>query len=95
MPRLRPPTHCTGPAAPVKMTLGFVGLGVMGGGVAKRLLHAGHEVTGWNRTPEKAEWLVDAGLRLADSPRDKAIGRFAWPALTWVHWARTSKCSTM
>ena len=32
---------------------------------------------------------------LADSPRDKAIGRFAWPALTWVHWARTSKCSTM
>jgi len=44
----------------------------MGGGVAKRLLHAGHEVTGWNRTPEKAEWLVDAGLRLADSPRDLA-----------------------
>ena len=52
--------------------VGFVGLGVMGGGVAKRLLHAGHEVTGWNRTPEKAEWLVDAGLRLADSPRDLA-----------------------
>ena len=52
--------------------VGFVGLGVMGGGVARRLLHAGHEVTGWNRTPEKAEWLVDAGLRLADSPRDLA-----------------------
>ena len=52
--------------------VGFVGLGVMGGGVAKRLLDAGHEVTGWNRTPQKAEWLVDAGLRLADSPRDLA-----------------------
>src|SRR4051794_27504190 len=41
----------------------------MGGGVAKRLLDAGHSVTGWNRTREKAQWLVDAGLRWADSPR--------------------------
>jgi 3-hydroxyisobutyrate dehydrogenase-like beta-hydroxyacid dehydrogenase len=49
--------------------LGFVGLGVMGGGIAKRLLDAGHEVTGWNRTREKAQWLLDAGLRWADSPR--------------------------
>ena len=54
--------------------IGFVGLGVMGGGVAKRLLDAGHEVTGWNRTPQKADWLVEAGLRLADSPRDVAAG---------------------
>jgi 3-hydroxyisobutyrate dehydrogenase-like beta-hydroxyacid dehydrogenase len=49
--------------------LGFVGLGVMGGGIAKRLLDAGHTVTGWNRTREKAQWLIDAGLRWADSPR--------------------------
>jgi 3-hydroxyisobutyrate dehydrogenase-like beta-hydroxyacid dehydrogenase len=49
--------------------LGFVGLGVMGGGIAKRLLDAGHTVTGWNRTREKAQWLVDGGLRPADSPR--------------------------
>jgi 3-hydroxyisobutyrate dehydrogenase-like beta-hydroxyacid dehydrogenase len=49
--------------------LGFVGLGVMGGGVAKRLLDAGHNVAGWNRTREKAQWLVDAGLRWEDSPR--------------------------
>src|ERR671937_774326 len=49
--------------------VGFVGLGVMGGGIAKRLLDAGHEVTGWNRTREKAQWLLDAGLRWADSPR--------------------------
>ncbi len=50
-------------------TVGFVGLGAMGGRVAKRLLDAGYQVTGYNRTSAKAQWLVDAGLRLADSPR--------------------------
>jgi 3-hydroxyisobutyrate dehydrogenase-like beta-hydroxyacid dehydrogenase len=53
-------------------TLGFVGLGVMGGGVTRRLLAAGHEVHGWNRTREKADALVDEGLVLEDSPRDVA-----------------------
>jgi 3-hydroxyisobutyrate dehydrogenase-like beta-hydroxyacid dehydrogenase len=53
-------------------TLGFVGLGVMGGGVARRLLAAGHEVHGWNRTREKADALADEGLVLEDSPRDVA-----------------------
>jgi 3-hydroxyisobutyrate dehydrogenase-like beta-hydroxyacid dehydrogenase len=53
-------------------TLGFVGLGVMGGGVARRLLAAGHEVHGWNRTREKAAPLVDEGLVLEGSPRDVA-----------------------
>jgi len=54
--------------------LGYVGLGVMGGGVAKRLLDAGHTVTGWNRTRDKAQWLIDAGMQWADSPRDVAKG---------------------
>ena len=49
--------------------LGFVGLGAMGSRIAKRLLDAGHRVTGYNRTAAKAQWLVDAGLRLAPSPR--------------------------
>jgi 3-hydroxyisobutyrate dehydrogenase-like beta-hydroxyacid dehydrogenase len=52
--------------------LGYVGLGVMGGGVAKRLLDAGHDVTGWNRTREKAQWLVDAGMRWGATPREVA-----------------------
>jgi 3-hydroxyisobutyrate dehydrogenase-like beta-hydroxyacid dehydrogenase len=52
--------------------LGYVGLGVMGGGVAKRLLEAGHSVTGWNRTKDKARWLLDAGMVWADSPRGVA-----------------------
>jgi 3-hydroxyisobutyrate dehydrogenase-like beta-hydroxyacid dehydrogenase len=49
--------------------LGFVGLGVMGSRMARRLLAAGHAVTGWNRTKARAQWLLDLGLRWADSPR--------------------------
>jgi 3-hydroxyisobutyrate dehydrogenase-like beta-hydroxyacid dehydrogenase len=49
--------------------LGFVGLGTMGGRIARRLLDAGHQVTGYNRTRSKAVWLLDAGMRWADSPR--------------------------
>jgi 3-hydroxyisobutyrate dehydrogenase-like beta-hydroxyacid dehydrogenase len=53
--------------------LGFVGLGVMGSRIAERLLDAGRPVTGWNRTRAKAEWLVERGMRWADSPRDVAL----------------------
>ncbi len=49
--------------------LGYVGLGAMGGRVAKRLLDAGHTVTGYNRTKSKAQWLLDAGMQWGDSPR--------------------------
>jgi 3-hydroxyisobutyrate dehydrogenase-like beta-hydroxyacid dehydrogenase len=52
--------------------LGYVGLGVMGGRMAKRLLDAGHRVTGFNRTRSKAEWLIEAGMEWADSPREVA-----------------------
>ena len=52
--------------------VGFVGLGVMGGRIALRLLRAGHTVTGWNRTRAKAAWLEAEGLRLAASPRAAA-----------------------
>lgn len=50
-------------------TVGFVGLGVMGGTVTKLLLDAGHTVHGYNRTREKAQWLVERGLILEDTPR--------------------------
>ena len=49
--------------------LGFVGLGVMGGEMASRLLGKGHAVTGYNRTRSKAEWLIQKGMKWADSPR--------------------------
>lgn len=52
--------------------LGFVGLGVMGSAITRRLLDAGHNVTVWNRTKEKAEPLLAAGARWADNPREVA-----------------------
>ncbi len=52
--------------------LGFVGLGLMGSGVVRRLLAAGHQVHGWNRTKEKAAPLVDEGLVWCESPREVA-----------------------
>jgi 3-hydroxyisobutyrate dehydrogenase-like beta-hydroxyacid dehydrogenase len=52
--------------------LGYVGLGVMGTAITRRLLDAGHTVTVWNRTREKAEPLLEAGARSADSPREVA-----------------------
>jgi len=54
--------------------LAFVGLGAMGSRLAHRLLGAGHQVTGWNRTPDKARALVAAGLALAKTPRAAAEG---------------------
>src|SRR5262245_37075595 len=41
----------------------------MGGRMARRLLEAGHQVAGYNRTRARAATLVEAGLRLVDSPR--------------------------
>ena len=49
--------------------LGFVGLGVMGSRMVKRLLNAGHKVTGYNRTKSKAQWLVNAGMKWGETPR--------------------------
>jgi 3-hydroxyisobutyrate dehydrogenase-like beta-hydroxyacid dehydrogenase len=48
--------------------LGFVGLGVMGRSIVQRLLDAQHQVTVWNRTQDKAEPLLAAGARWANSP---------------------------
>jgi 3-hydroxyisobutyrate dehydrogenase len=53
-------------------TIGFVGLGHMGGNMAARLLAAGYSVYGEERNREGAQWLVDQGLRWLDTPREIA-----------------------
>jgi 3-hydroxyisobutyrate dehydrogenase-like beta-hydroxyacid dehydrogenase len=50
-------------------SVGYIGLGVMGGQMVSRLLDKGHTVAGYNRTRSKAEWLIQRGMRWADSPR--------------------------
>ena len=49
--------------------LGWVGLGVMGGHMVEKFLEKGHTVTGYNRTKSKAQWLIDKGMKWADSPK--------------------------
>ena len=53
-------------------TVGFVGLGAMGGRIAGRLLASGHPVVGWNRTKVKAAPLLELGLVWRDTPREVA-----------------------
>ena len=53
--------------------LGFVGLGAMGGDMVKRLLDAGHTVTGFNRTKSRAQWLLELGMQWGETPRDVAL----------------------
>ena len=52
--------------------IGFIGLGIMGGGMARNLLKAGFELTVWNRTPARMQPLVEAGARAASDPAELA-----------------------
>ncbi len=52
--------------------IGVIGLGMMGGGMARALLAAGFEVTAYNRTAAKAAPLAAAGARIAASPAEAA-----------------------
>jgi 2-hydroxy-3-oxopropionate reductase len=53
-------------------TIGFIGLGIMGGPMAANLIDAGYEVVGYNRSPEPVDELVDHGGERADSPQEIA-----------------------
>src|SRR5713101_4815337 len=52
--------------------LGYLGLGMMGFPMTRRLVNAGYDVTVWNRSPGKAAALVEAGAKLAQHPHDVA-----------------------
>ena len=54
--------------------VGWVGVGVMGRHMCGHLLAAGHQATVYSRTASKCAPLVDAGARLASSPREAATG---------------------
>ncbi len=58
-----------------KQRIGFIGLGVMGGGMASRLADSGYDVAVYNRTRSKAEEVAKDGATVADSPADAAQGR--------------------
>ncbi len=53
--------------------IGFIGLGIMGAGMASNLIDKGHDVVVWNRTASRMEPLVSAGASAAASPAE--VGR--------------------
>jgi 3-hydroxyisobutyrate dehydrogenase len=52
--------------------IAFLGLGIMGAAMARRLLDGGFELTVWNRNPQRADALRQAGARVAASPAHAA-----------------------
>ncbi len=55
-------------------SIAFIGLGIMGSPMAVHLQNAGHDVAGYNRSPEKTAPLVEAGGRAAESVADAVSG---------------------
>lgn len=56
------------------MKIAFLGLGRMGSELVQHIITAGHEVTVWNRSPERARPLGDRGARVAGSATDAVDG---------------------
>jgi 3-hydroxyisobutyrate dehydrogenase len=56
------------------MQIAFLGTGIMGAPMARHLAAAGHAVTAWNRTAEKARPLAEHGVEVADTPEAAVAG---------------------
>lgn len=54
--------------------IGLLGTGIMGAGMARSIIRAGHELTVWNRSRDKAAPLADDGATVADDPADAVRG---------------------
>tara|TARA_B100000315_G_C14286036_1_gene455231 strand:- start:221 stop:508 length:288 start_codon:yes stop_codon:yes gene_type:complete len=55
-----------------KRDIGYIGLGLMGGGMASNLMQSGYPLTVYDINPEAIQTLVDQGAKAADSPREVA-----------------------
>jgi 3-hydroxyisobutyrate dehydrogenase len=62
--------------------LGYLGLGMMGFPMTRRLINAGYDVTVWNRSPGKAAALVEAGAKSVAHPREVAVASIIFMCLT-------------
>jgi 6-phosphogluconate dehydrogenase len=65
------------------MQIGLIGLGRMGGNMARRLMAGGHEVVAWDRSPDAVKALAGAGASGAAS-LDDAVSRLPRPRAVWI-----------
>jgi 6-phosphogluconate dehydrogenase len=63
--------------------LAIVGLGRMGGNMARRLHRAGHRVVAFNRSPEKTHEIMSEGLEGAFTP-EEVVATLAAPRIVWI-----------
>ena len=64
----------TTPVVGTRLKIGFVGTGIMGSHMARRLAQVGHAVQVWNRTQEKAQQLVSFGAQVCKRAAEVALG---------------------
>ncbi|HEY2500655.1 MAG TPA: NAD(P)-dependent oxidoreductase [Mycobacterium sp.] len=64
------------------MNIGFIGLGNMGHGMATNLVKAGHQITVYNRSPGKAEALVQRGASAARNVAEASAGEVVFTMLS-------------
>ena len=57
------------------MKVGFIGLGKMGSAMAANILKAGHDLTVYNRTRERAERLAEQGAKVASTVAEACRGQ--------------------
>ena len=62
--------------------VGFIGIGLMGSQMSRKILEAGYSLTVWNRKKEKADPLISAGAEWVDSP--KAVAQASDVVITMV-----------
>jgi 6-phosphogluconate dehydrogenase len=65
------------------MKLGMIGLGKMGGNMTERLMHGGHEVAVYDRSPEVVQRYAAMGSQGADSPAT-LVGKLESPRVVWI-----------
>lgn len=58
----------------MKPSIGFIGLGIMGRGMAVSLINAGYELTVYNRTASKMQEFLEMGAKVAATPAEAAKG---------------------
>src|ERR1700754_775643 len=69
-----PVPRARGRVASTSMRVTFLGTGIMGAPMARHIAEAGHDVTVWNRTAEKARPLAEAGAHVAEDPAAAVAG---------------------
>ncbi len=71
------------PKGKIKKEIGIVGLGRMGGGIARHIMEKGWKVVGYNRSPDETDKLKSEGMKPAYS-LEELVFKLSTPRLIWL-----------